>query len=157
MLERDGADYFPAKVIIGDEASMNDTDLMAEVFRHVSPGCHVLLVGDVNQLSPVGHGAPLRDLIRAQVAYGCLTEIKRNSGGIVEACAAIREGRRWSTAENLRLHLAQDAVERFSGRVIVLAHRKELLEQNAEKVARLLPLRKIGLFSAGLRRWNSDN
>ena len=53
--------------------------------------------------------------------------------------------------------LCQDAVERFSGRVIVLAHRKELIEQNAEKVARLLPLRKIGLFSAGLRRWNSDS
>ena len=139
MLERDGADYFPAKVIIGDESSMVDTDLMAEVFRHISPGCHVLLVGDVNQLSPVGHGAPLRDLIRAQVAYGCLTEIKRNSGGIVEACAAIREGRRWSTAENLRLHIAHDSARAIN-------HCLDLI-QDAERRG-LHPLRDVQVITA---------
>lgn len=139
MLERDGADYFPAKVIIGDESSMVDTDLMAEVFRHVSSGCHVLLVGDVNQLSPVGHGAPLRDLIRAQVAYGCLTEIKRNSGGIVEACAAIREGRRWSTAENLRLHVAHDSAR-------AVEHCLDLIQDAARRG--LHPLRDVQVITA---------
>lgn len=53
--------------------------------------------------------------------------------------------------------LAKDAVERFTGRVLVLAHRKELLEQNADKVRRLLPGLKVGLFSAGLRRWDADS
>ena len=139
MLERDGADYFPAKVIIGDESSMVDTDLMAEVFRHISPGCHVLLVGDVNQLSPVGHGAPLRDLIRARVAYGCLTEIKRNSGGIVEACAAIREGRVWKTAENLRLHVAHDAAR-------AVDHCLDLIQDAARRG--LDPLRDVQVITA---------
>lgn len=139
MLERDGADYFTAKVIIGDESSMVDTDLMAEVFRHISPGCHVLLVGDVNQLSPVGHGAPLRDLIRAQVAYGCLTEIKRNSGGIVEACAAIREGRVWKTAENLRLHVAHDAAR-------AVDHCLDLIQDAARRG--LDPLRDVQVITA---------
>lgn len=53
--------------------------------------------------------------------------------------------------------LAQDAVERFNGRVLVVAHRKELLDQNADKIRRLVPTMKVGLFSAGLRRWDAES
>jgi exodeoxyribonuclease V alpha subunit len=46
----------------------------------------------------------LRDLIASKVCgYGELTEIKRNSGGIAEACAAIRDGKRWEEGDNLTL------------------------------------------------------
>lgn len=89
------------KILIGDESSMNDTDLMASIMRSRPVGCHLLLVGDVNQLAPVGHGAPLRDLIKAGVSYGELREIQRNSGGIVEACAAIRDDHKWDASDNL--------------------------------------------------------
>ena len=91
------------KVLVGDEESMKDMSLACAVMSARPRGCHFLLVGDVNQLSPVGSGAPLRDMIEAGVSYGELTEIKRNSGGIVEACAAIRDGKSWSAGDNLHI------------------------------------------------------
>lgn len=46
--------------------------------------------------------------------------------------------------------LCRQALE-FGGRVVVLAHRKELLQQNAEKIRILLPGVDVGIFSAGLK------
>lgn len=52
--------------------------------------------------------------------------------------------------------IASDAVRLWGGRVLILAHVKELLEQNAEKVRRLCPDLRIGLYSAGLGRRDTD-
>lgn len=45
-----------------------------------------------------------------------------------------------------------DAVQRWNGRVLVLAHVRELLEQNADKIRRMCPELRIGVYSAGLGR-----
>ena len=47
--------------------------------------------------------------------------------------------------------IAKDAIEKWNGRVLILAHVKELLEQNADKIRKLCPELKIGIYSAGLR------
>ena len=47
--------------------------------------------------------------------------------------------------------IAKDAVEKWNGRVLILAHVKELLEQNADKIRKLCPELKIGIYSAGLK------
>jgi DNA repair protein RadD len=47
--------------------------------------------------------------------------------------------------------LCRAAVQDYGGRVLVLAHRKELLAQNAEKISRSLPPGvSLGVYSAGL-------
>ena len=53
--------------------------------------------------------------------------------------------------------IATDAVTRWNGRVLVLAHVKELLEQNADKIRKLCPGLKIGVYSAGLKQRDTDN
>jgi len=61
-------------------------------------------------------------------------------------------GKSWVIAQ-----LVRDAVLRWKGRVLILAHVKELLQQNAEKIRRLCPEVPIGIYSAGLNRRETDS
>jgi exodeoxyribonuclease V alpha subunit len=79
-----------------DEASMVDIRLMASLMNALPPHSSVLLVGDVDQLPPVGPGSALRDIIEsAAVPVARLTEIYRQaaSSRIVEAAHAVNEGK----------------------------------------------------------------
>ncbi|AQT67926.1 UvsW helicase [Anaerohalosphaera lusitana] len=53
--------------------------------------------------------------------------------------------------------IATDAVTRWGGRVLVLAHVKELLEQNAEKIQLLCDDLDVGIYSAGMNRRDTDH
>ena len=53
--------------------------------------------------------------------------------------------------------IVSDAAQIWHGRVLILAHVKELLEQNAAKIAALCPDLKIGMYSAGLNRRDTEN
>ena len=46
--------------------------------------------------------------------------------------------------------VAKDAVTKWNGRVLILAHVKELVEQNAAKLRAICPELKVGVYSAGL-------
>jgi len=48
--------------------------------------------------------------------------------------------------------IARRAVMEYGGRVLVLQHRKELIQQNADKVRKLISI-PVGEYSAGLRRF----
>lgn len=52
--------------------------------------------------------------------------------------------------------LAGETVRRWNGRVVILAHVKELLEQNADKMRAVAPDVKVGVYSAGLKRRDRD-
>ena len=47
--------------------------------------------------------------------------------------------------------ICKDAVERWNGRVAILAHVKELLDQSADKLRLVAPELSFGVYSAGLK------
>lgn len=81
-------------VLIVDEASMLSVHLAEALLAAVGPRTHVLLVGDVDQLAPVGPGRVLEDLLAAQLPSTRLTEVFRQAARslIVRAAHAINAG-----------------------------------------------------------------
>lgn len=68
--------------MIVDETSMVDLQLMASLLKALKPGCRLLLVGDPDQLPPVGAGNVFSDLIRSGVVQTVrLTEISGRRSG----------------------------------------------------------------------------
>lgn len=61
-----------ADLLVIDESSMIDTELMASLLEALPDHCHLLMVGDVDQLPAVGPGFVLHDLIEC----GCLKTIR---------------------------------------------------------------------------------
>ncbi|MBK8916331.1 MAG: AAA family ATPase [Phycisphaerales bacterium] len=85
-------DPLQCDLLVVDEFSMVDVPLAASLLRALAPDSRLLIVGDHYQLSSVGPGAVLRDLLAAGVPSFELREIKRNAGRIVRACHAIKDG-----------------------------------------------------------------
>ncbi len=84
-----------ADVLVVDEASMLGVQLASALMEAIGPRTHVLLVGDPDQLAPVGPGRVLEDLIDAgSIPTVRLTEIFRQAARsmIVRAAHAINSG-----------------------------------------------------------------
>lgn len=65
-------------LVVVDECSMLDQQLAGDLVGALPAGARLLLVGDPNQLSPVGPGTPFADLLRAGVgAHFELSEVHR--------------------------------------------------------------------------------
>lgn len=96
---KDHHNYVAGNMIVSN-CSMLDVGLAADLFSACADGTHILLIGDPYQLPPVGHGAPLRDIIASDVVpCGELTEIHRNAGTIVKACRSIKNGEKFATVD----------------------------------------------------------
>ncbi|CAN5782726.1 ATP-dependent RecD-like DNA helicase [soil metagenome] len=81
----DATRRLPHDLIVADEWSMADVGLAHALLRAVADGSRVVLVGDVDQLPPVGPGAVLRDLLTiaqlgsAPVGATTLTTVHRQA------------------------------------------------------------------------------
>ncbi len=76
----DDANPLPCDLLIVDEVSMLDILLAQALFRAIKPGTSVLLVGDRDQLPPVGPGRVLADFIASgKFLTTELTEVFRQS------------------------------------------------------------------------------
>ena len=81
-------------MVIVDEVSMVDVRLAWRLFRAIDfDRTALLLVGDHNQLPPVGPGNVLRDLIQSRaIPTVILPKVMRQAGELKENCAAVLEG-----------------------------------------------------------------
>lgn len=78
-------------LLVVDETSMLDTELMAALLQALPERAHLLLVGDIDQLPSVGPGTVLEDLIASgHIQTIRLTEIFRQSEGSLIAVNAQR-------------------------------------------------------------------
>ena len=62
----DSNETLAEKVIIVDECSMLTMDLCLHIVTSVETGARLVLIGDFNQLPPIGLGQPYRDLIESE-------------------------------------------------------------------------------------------
>ena len=92
---RDGSNPLKAQVVIVDEMSMVDISLFHALLEAIPQNCRLILVGDPDQLPPVGPGFPFRDMLRS----GCipavrLTEIFRQAAqsAIVRSAHQVNRG-----------------------------------------------------------------
>jgi len=107
--EHDEANPLEYDYIFVDEASMIDVPLMSALLS-ARGNAHILFVGDPDQLSPVGPGAPLRDMIAAGIPHGHLKKIRRNAGTIVKSCASIRDHAKVLWDDKLDLAAGQNLI-----------------------------------------------
>jgi len=94
-------DPIDADVIIIDEVSMVDIPLAWHLFRTIDlERTAVVLVGDHNQLPPVGPGNMLRDLTQSRaVPMVLLDTVVRQAGVLKENCIAVLSGEIRKTSE----------------------------------------------------------
>ncbi len=129
----DEDDPLAADLLIVDETSMANLELLVTLLRAVGPRTHVVLVGDADQLAPVGAGKPFAELIASEaVPTARLTHIFRQAAGsmIVQGAHAIRRGSLPSfvAGEGMRRDLF--LIERFDAR----AARDEIVSLVCERL-----------------------
>jgi exodeoxyribonuclease V alpha subunit len=98
---RDALNPVEADILVVDEVSMVDVPLAWRLFQAIDrTKTAVVLVGDHNQLPPVGPGNLLRDLVKSlAIPTTVLTQIIRQAGVLKENSTAILSGEVRPTAE----------------------------------------------------------
>lgn len=83
---------------INDESSMVNAGLFATTLAKIPSGSKIIIVGDSGQLSGIGHGDVLRDLLRTKYFPTVeLQQIHRQAkdSGIIEVASKIRDGEKF--------------------------------------------------------------
>jgi exodeoxyribonuclease V alpha subunit len=132
--EHDEDDPLACDLLIVDESSMANLELLVVLLRAVGARTSVVLVGDADQLAPVGAGKPFAELVSSGlVPTAELTHIFRQAAGsmIVQGAHAIRRGQApdYAVHEGMRRDLFM--IER--------PHPRDALSEIVELVSERLP------------------
>lgn len=88
--------FMRSKIILIDEASMLDTDMVYALLKQARDKKHIVMIGDCQQLPPVGAGQPFYDIINSRSAKVTrLTKIFRQAEGspIIVAANQVLDGK----------------------------------------------------------------
>lgn len=134
-------------LIILDEASMIDTQLLFHLLKAIPTRSRVLIVGDIDQLPSVGAGTVLRDLIQSgQIGVTRLTEIFRQAKGskIITNAHLINQGEfpEISTHERSDFHFISAETPEAIGQVIL-----QLVSQEIPRLWKYDPIDDIQVLS----------
>jgi exodeoxyribonuclease V alpha subunit len=157
--ERNEQNPLEADVVIIDEMSMVDINLMNSLLRAIQVGTRLILVGDVNQLPSVGPGNVLKDIINSDCFNVVkLTKIFRQASEseIIVNAHKINDGERVELNKYSRdfLFVKRDNADMVINAMITLVRDKLPNYVNADMmdVQILSPMRK---GSVGIERLNT--
>ena len=131
-------------LVIIDEFSMVDVKICNLLFKHISRGCRVVCVGDIDQLPSVGAGAVLRDMLaEPSIPQIRLTHTFRQdlNSNILKNTLKINRGETDLVAGDDFHMYAESDLERCK-EILTDLYVKRIAEYGIENVMMLLPYRK---------------
>ena len=131
----------PADLVIVDEVSMLDMEMMYHLLNALKPQCRCILVGDADQLPSVGAGAVLHDVIASETVpvVRLDTIFRQKEGGrIVTNAHLINNGRLPVVNEDLEFRFVEIETEADGATKISALYRSEVEETGDEFAVQVL-------------------
>lgn len=131
VFEYNETKMLPADLVIVDEVSMLDMEMMYHLLSALKPQCRCILIGDADQLPSVGAGAVLHDIIASgQVPVVRLDTIfrQKEGGRIVTNAHLINSGRLPVVNEDAEFRFVEIDNEADGAEKISALYNSELLE-----------------------------
>ncbi|WP_287065522.1 ATP-dependent RecD-like DNA helicase [Megasphaera sp.] len=131
VFEYNETKLLPADLVIVDEVSMLDMEMMYHLLSALKPQCRCILVGDANQLPSVGAGAVLHDIIASGVVpvVRLDTIFRQKEGGrIVTNAHLINSGRLPIVNKDAEFRFVEIEDEADGAAKIGALYQSELLE-----------------------------
>lgn len=131
----------PADLVIVDEVSMLDMEMMYHLLNALKPQCRCILVGDADQLPSVGAGAVLHDVIASETVpvVRLDTIFRQKEGGrIVTNAHLINNGRLPVVNEDLEFRFVEIETEADGATQISALYRSEVGETGDEFAVQVL-------------------
>ena len=131
VFEYNETKMLPADLVIVDEVSMLDMEMMYHLLSALKPQCRCILVGDADQLPSVGAGAVLHDIIASgQVPVVRLDTIfrQKEGGRIVTNAHFINSGRLPVVNEDTEFRFVEIDNEADGAEKISALYNSELLD-----------------------------
>ena len=159
VFTRDEDTPLKCDVVVVDEMSMVDVLLLSSLLRAIPRGKRLILVGDPDQLPPVGPGFPFSDMLRSgKLPTVCLTEIFRQAQKSLIVMNAHRVNRgelpelKTVTSDFFFMHRnSEDAVNQLIRDLCTVRLPKNMGIQPSE-IQVLSPTRKGGVGTAALNK-----